>query len=450
MGAGYDWCTTLCGAHLSIWPLPLVPDPFGERIEHDGTSGLRVLIHNSDSPKNRGDRAILVGLIELVRNRWPEAEIWSLSQYPERDEEWFGIRFLPQSPYSTNLGQWLALYRLARRSDIVFWGGGEILKDYTNKLGLVYWWVKLTFLSVANPRIVGAFQGIGPTSATISKRLIRATVNRTKVFLTRDEESKAKLVAWGVKRPIISSFDPAVVGVPSVFDDALAARVAAAGIEPEFLRNAVGFGLRRWFHYSQSGWIPNKYRRQATTVVAESDDLVAYRRHVAELADGLVERNDVNLVFFPMHMDASEGDAEFAEEVIALMRNGNRTRVLADDVFSSNDYAGIMSALRMFVASRLHSAILATIATVPAFVLYYVDKGRLFFEQVGMQRFSEPIEATLPENSPALLGARLDALLADPESVRAEQRAGVASMSAALERDFAAAVALVPPRGEKR
>ena len=100
---------------------------------------VRVLIHNSDSPHNRGDRAILAGNVELVRRRWPDAEIVSLSQYPERDAAWFGIRFLPVSPYSTGIGDLFALLRAARSADVVLWGGGEILKDYTNKLGLVYW-----------------------------------------------------------------------------------------------------------------------------------------------------------------------------------------------------------------------------------------------------------------------------------------------------------------------
>jgi polysaccharide pyruvyl transferase WcaK-like protein len=409
---------------------------------------VRVLIHNSDSPKNRGDRAILVGVIELVRRQWPGAEIWSLSQYPERDEEWFGIRFLPQSPYSTNLAEWFSLLRLARRSDVVLWGGGEILKDYTNKLGLVYWWVKITAISLVNHNIIGAFQGIGPTSASISKRLITWTANRTRVFITRDEESKQKLIDWGVKRPVVASFDPAVIGIPSQLDAALAERLETeGGIERDFLENSIGFGLRRWFHYKQAGWLPNKYRSaRSRASEAPSSQLAIYTAHVAQLADRLVEEHDANVIFFPMHMDVSEGDDVFAEQVIELMEHKNRTAVLARDVFSSNDYAGIMASLRFFVASRLHSAILATIANVPAFVLYYVDKGRLFFEQVGMQRYSDPIEATLADDFVETHSGRIAALLEEAEIVRAEQRAGIATMSDALVKDFAAAVTIVEKR----
>ncbi len=406
-------------------------------IRRDVTQAVRVLIHNSDSPKNRGDRAILVGLIELVRRRWPHAEIWSLSQFRERDERWFGIRFLPQSPYSTKLGQWLSLLRFARTSDVVLWGGGEIMKDYTNRLGLVYWRIKLTALSAVNRRILGAFQGIGPTTAASSKRAIAATVNRTKAFITRDEESRAKLESWGAKRPIVASYDPAVMGTPAPFDADVEKRLAdSSDISAEFLRGAIGFGLRRWFHYKQSGFLPAKYRRGYSDTEADSPELVTYRQRVAELADRLVEEHGVNIVFFPMHMDASEGDAEFADSVIALMRHGDRTRVLAADIFSSNEYAGIMGQLRFFVASRLHSAILATMANVPSFVLYYVDKGRLYFEQIGMQRYSAPIDSILEDGAVERLLDTLRSLVGESAAVRAELTAAISSMTADIEKDF--------------
>jgi polysaccharide pyruvyl transferase WcaK-like protein len=388
----------------------------------------RVLIHNSDSPKNRGDRAILVGMIELVRRTVPDAEIWSLSQYAERDERWYGIRFLPQSPYSTNPLEWIALLRLARRSDVVLWGGGEILKDYTNRLGLVYWFVKLIALSLANPRIIGAFQGIGPTSAASSKRLIRRTVDRCRVFIVRDDESKEKLEDWGARVPVIASYDPAVLGEPVV--------VPGSGASREF-----GLGLRRWFHYERSGFLPRRFRpRSRRSDAARTADVDRYTREVASLADGLIERHDLDAVFFPMHLAASEGDAEFATEVIARMRNASRTRVVAGDDLSPAEYASAIGAMRFFVASRLHSAIIATTQLVPSFVLYYVDKGRLYFEQLGMERYSAPIEAILEDGASAALGARIDELVKNEKPVRDDLRASLAEMSSSIEASFSEAL----------
>lgn len=402
----------------------------------------RVLIHNSDSPKNRGDRAILVGVIELVRRTMPDAEIWSLSQYAERDEAWYGIRFLRQSPYSTNLLEWVALLRLARRSDVVLWGGGEILKDYTNKLGLVYWLIKMTLVRLANPMLVGVFQGIGPTGARVSQRMIRASVNLCRIFLVRDAESKEKLEAWGTRTPVIASFDPAVLGAPTPLDEIDAADLAEAGVDVARLRASFGLGLRRWFHYRQGGWLPSRFRRAAPDAAAMEGRVDRYRRVVADLADGLIERHDLDATFFPMHLAESEGDAAFAQSVIELMRHGERASIIAADGLSPADYAGVLGGTRFFVASRLHSAIVATMAGVPSFVLYYVDKGRLYFEQLGMQRHSAPIDAALEEDAANVLGRRVDALVAESDRVREEIAASIASMSATLVDDFTTALRL--------
>ncbi|OII38494.1 hypothetical protein BIU98_13730 [Curtobacterium sp. MMLR14_010] len=363
----------------------------------------------------------------------------SLSQYPERDAAWFGIRFLPVSPYSTGIGDMLRLLRAARGADVVLWGGGEILKDYTNKLGLVYWLLKLVLLRLVNRQVIGAFQGIGPTSADVSKRLIRATVDLTSVFIVRDDESREKLRSWGVRTPVISSFDPAVVGTVTTPDaDVLARLERTTGLVAERLDGSIGIGVRRWFHYKRSGWIPFRFvPARLRGSQAESAELATYRAALAELVDRVVDRWDADVVFYPMHMEASEGDAAFAREVIARMRHADRAFVVDADEFSPAEYAGLMSRSRLFIASRLHSAIVATIAGVPATVLYYVDKGRLFFEQIGMQRYARPIEQSLEPTFVEDVLASLEDLDEHRDQVVADLAAGVASMTERLQADFA-------------
>ena len=402
---------------------------------------MRVLILNSDSPKNRGDRAILAGNIALVRTTFPGAEITSLSQYRERDEAWFGIRFLPMSPYSVSPMDFLRLLGAARKADLVLWGGGEILKDYTNKLSLFYWAIKLTGVRLMNRNLVGAFQGIGPTRAEISKRVIAFTVSRCRAFLVRDAESKQKLTDWGVRIPVVSSFDPAVFDQAAPATDALLESFAeSAGVPRDFLNNFAGFGLRRWFHYSQSGWLPASMRFWDKREPTSSPELETYLIHLAQVADAVVERQNVNLVFFPMHVSASENDPEFARQVVARMKHGERTVVIAGDELSPADYLSLIGRAKFFVASRLHSAILATVAGVPAVCLYYVDKGRLFFEQVGLQRFSRDIAIMQQPGSVAELTGLIDDLVRETDTVRATQRESLAQMRGDILSDFKSVV----------
>lgn len=400
---------------------------------------MRVLILNSDSPKNRGDRAILAGLIEVVRRRWPGADIHSLSQFDKRDAEWFGITFLPQSPYSINPVDYLRLLRHARRADVVLWGGGEILKDYTNRLGLLYWALKITGISLVNRRVYGAFQGIGPTSASSSKRIIAYTVNRCRGFVVRDGESAEKLRNWGVRVPVTASYDPAVMAPVAEWTDELESRITTAlGVEKGFLDHVIGIGVRRWFHYSRGGWLPFNMRRSQ----GDSAEYLQYRDNLVTLIDRLMAESDANVVFFPMHMAESEGDDALGHDIIARLREPERARVLDDDRFSPAELTAAIQRSELFIASRLHSAILATCARIPTLVLYYVDKGRLFFEQLGLQELSRPIEVMLDADGVDQVMSIVERLLSDAPQIVETMSDRVAVMTDAIMSDAATGWAL--------
>lgn len=399
---------------------------------------MKILIINSDSPNNRGDRAILAGNIELIRQTFPNAEIWSQSEYADRDELWYGIKFLPFSAYTTNPLHLIKLALFARSCDYVLWGGGEILKDYTNKIGLVYWAIKMTGIRLFNKNLYGAFQGIGPTEANISKKLIAYSVNLTKRFIVRDKESEEKLLNWGVKTPIVSSFDPAVIETASPLDDDTRKILKDTyGIDDTFLNNTVGIGVRRWFHYKKSSWLPFRFKLSHQKASATPNPrLETYTKNLASLCDWIIEEHNVNITFFPMHMASSENDASFSESVIAQMKHGSKTRIIDQDTLSPQSYLNVVGRCRLFIGSRLHSSILATSANVPSIVFYYVDKGRLFFEQIGMQRFSQPIERLLKTDDFREIKDQINSLTKDSNSIKQELQHNIDTMRAEVLEDF--------------
>ena len=387
---------------------------------------MKVLILNSDSPNNRGDRAILAGLIELIQAVRPDSEITALSQFPQRDSEWFRIKFLPFSPYSTSP---LALIRLmiaAKKSDLVMFGGGELLKDYTNRLSLYYWLLKLTAIRLANKNIIGAFQGIGPTKSEKSKQLIVRTVDLCKVFIARDKESVEKLGHWGAETTLISSYDPAV------FVSSFAVDVSTNPELEQYGRGFVGLGFRRWFHYQPGGFLPTRFRKPRP----QSEQELRYIEACADIADKIFIRYQKHVVFFPMHTHPSEGDVEFAKQVIAKMKHPEVAKVVEKDNLSPDDFLALVARSEWFIGSRLHSTILATVAQVPAMVVYYVDKGRLFFEQLGLEEFSYPIKRMQEDEFPALLTRDLVKFQDDAMFISKEQENAVEKMRTQLLIDI--------------
>lgn len=391
---------------------------------------MKVLILNSDSPHNRGDRAILAGLIQLIQNTRPGAEITALSQFDARDGEWFGIRFLPFSPYSTNPWHYLKLLAEAKKADVVLWGGGELLKDYTNKLSLFYWLLKIFGIRLVNRNIIGVFQGIGPTESKIGKKVIVRTVNLCREFLLRDEESRFKLLDWGVKVSVTASYDPAVC---------ISSDAADVSLNPEldqYGRGFIGLGLRRWFHYETGGWFPKKFKAGGPKTEKEKRYIAA----CAELADRLVEVGEKPLVFFPMHVSRSEDDEAFATEVIAQMAHADKAMLVSGDSLSPTDYLALIARADAFLGSRLHSTILATVAHVPSMCLYYVDKGRLFFEQLELDELAFPIERMLEKGFVHELGGNFEEVLEAGIAISKQQEIGLTKMRKKLRSDLATAL----------
>jgi polysaccharide pyruvyl transferase WcaK-like protein len=357
---------------------------------------MKILIINSDTVRNRGDRAILAGSIALIREAVPDAEIWSLSENVVTDEAWYGIRFLPVGIFTLNPFKLMQLGIFARTCDVVLWGGGEILKDYTNILSLVYWTVKMSFIRLMNPHIYGFFQGIGATHARFSRFLIVMMVNWTKRFIVRDQESKQRLLDWGVRTPVHASYDPAIFVTPSKTAGARREALAKeAGISAPPETTWIGFGVRRWFHYRQHGWIPFRCNPVWRHQEKKPRVLSPMEKTLADLCDWLIETYQVHIIFFPMHLAKHEADAAVAHRITDAMRHGQHTSCIMHDNMPPQAYIDLFSHCRMFISVRLHSCILATAAKVPTVLFYYSEKGRRFFEQLGLSRFSRPVEQLL-------------------------------------------------------
>ncbi len=348
----------------------------------------RILLMNSDLAANRGDRAIAEGIVALVRSRDPEARITGISQYPERDGRWYDIDVLDMDFQSLSPFAWLRLLREARRHDVVLWGGGEILKDYTNKAALWYWVVKMT-------------------------------------------------MRWGVDADrVLAASDPAVLPRPEPMSQELrASLVATYGLADDFFDDVVCIGPRDWFHYKQSGLLPFKYR-QALLRRLGRDVTVGDERHEAYLASlrstvrEVAQASGSRLLFLPMHM--GEADTALCHDLAAAVGDLTQTCVLDQDDLGPAELRSVISSARAMVGFRLHSNIIAISSGVPSINVYYVDKGRVFFDQVGMSRYALPIEDALEDGFGARVGGLLTTLLAESDEVRASLEEATAAQRASV------------------
>jgi|GEM_PF-1295851 len=385
---------------------------------------MKVLLINSDLASNRGDRAIAEGNILLIRKRFPEAEITGLSENPERDSEWYGINFLNMNFQSLNPIDFIRLAKAARGSDIVLWGGGEILKDYTNKAALWYWVAKISVLSRFNSNIYGAYQGIGPTKSMFSKKLIVHVVNRTRHFIVRDSESRDKLLAWGVpEKKVTSASDPAVIVKPEPLSGELIDKMCTTyNVDPSFFDNFICIGPRDWFHYKPSGILPYKYKKRVfealgNNSVRESNEHQVYTKNLHSLIDTISKDFGVNILLIPMHMEESD---QALCRLLAKSNPSTQTCVVDQDTLSPAEVRSLISGAKAMIGFRLHSNIIGISSGVPSVNIYYVDKGRVFFDQVGQSEYSIPIERALSDSFPEDISILFEKLLKNRSKIHAE------------------------------
>jgi polysaccharide pyruvyl transferase WcaK-like protein len=354
---------------------------------------MKVLLLNSDLARNRGDRAIAEGLIQLVRESYGDVEITGLSEHAERDRKWFNINFLNIDSQSLNPAKWLALAREARLSDVIYWGGGELLKDYTNQLGLWYWCVKILWIKLFNSNIYGAYQGIGPTGSAFSRRLIVFTVNRTRKFALRDNESYEKLIAWGANpNKLISATDPAVLPISDELNQDDFDELLLNGLDKEFVNNFISIAPRNWFHYRKGGLIPHRYK----SIFRPSRSNLTNRLYRNQLSKLIEESAKVakNVLLVPMH---TTEDVDFCEDIVNATSGSTNIKVLCGDNVAPATLRKLLGVSRLMIGFRLHSNIVATSGNTPSINFYYVDKGRVYFDQIGQQDNAYPIEVLLDE-----------------------------------------------------
>jgi polysaccharide pyruvyl transferase WcaK-like protein len=401
---------------------------------------MKILLINSDLAKNRGDRAIAEGIIQLITERFPDAHITGLSEQAGRDKAWFDIDFLNQDSQSLNPIDFIKLLRAAKQADVVLWGGGEILKDYTNKLALWYWVAKICLLSRANAHIYGVFQGIGPTKAPRSRQLIATIVRRTEHFIVRDQESKDKLIAWGAPADkITASSDPAVLPEPSQLAKDLTTKLAHdSQVDEAFLQNFICFGPRSWFHYKTGGVIPFRYKKRLLKLVgkelgSDSPEYTTYKQHLVSLLDELIATHDRNILLVPMHMGE---DPELCRYLLEHAAQPARIRLLQHDTYSPSELRSIMGQARAMIGFRLHSTIIATSSAVPSINLYYVDKGRLYFDQIGQNHYALPIERALDADFVQTMTALVSELLQQHDKVQQDIRQHVSGLRQSVKSAF--------------
>jgi polysaccharide pyruvyl transferase WcaK-like protein len=119
-----------------------------------------------------------------------------------------------------------------------------------------------------------------------------------------------------------------------------------------------------------------------------------------------------------------------------LMKHTDRAVTVNASIFSPMEYQSIIAQTKLFIGVRLHSTILATCSLVPSMTLFYVDKGREYFRQIGFPECAFPIETMLDSAKLPRLQQAITRLHTDRKAVQSRLAERVGAMRQRLYADF--------------
>ena len=304
----------------------------------------KILISGYYGFANAGDEAMLTAIIESLRQVEKNVELTVLSGNPEDT----AAKHQVCSVYRFNP---LGIIRAMKDSELIISGGGSLLQDVTSARSLYYYlWIMKIALFFKKPVMLYA-QGIGPVRGIKAREAVQKVLQRVSVIGVRDRDSKAELMDMGVTRPPIHVTADAVLSMHPV-DKAIGLQILEQkGITGS--RRRVGIAVRNWQGHQ------------------------AYKDAIAQAADTLQQREDVDIIFIPMqHPEDVAAGRDIADRM--------KTRaIVLDDRYSTVEFMSLMGCMDAVVANRLHALIFSALMETPATAISYDPKIDSFIHLIG-------------------------------------------------------------------
>jgi len=361
------------------------------------------VITDVNSGLNKGDAAIVIGMLKILRKSYPESEISVLSLTPNEDKKYYSkygaetydrlfndytrkvnkILLIPKYlvkmflyllwtrldfiPVEKNAKQVLSLYRNADL--VISCGGGtlggNIIVSITKSLFPMYLAKKL------GTKVLVSAQSIEPFSNNIVKFLTRFVLNRIDIITVREKYSLELLKSLGIKRPVYLKADTAFL-VDAESTDSGYSMLHEAGV-PRNDKLRIGITVREWMFPHES-----KHNKK-----------VQYLNAVAIAVERIIEETGAMVIFFPNVIFGTHEDdripsfqikdkvrKSYSENIFVLTKN-----------YSPEQLKAMIGTMNIFVGTRIHSIIFAVSMNVPSAAIAYQKKHYGIMEMVGLEDY---------------------------------------------------------------
>ena len=335
-----------------------------------------IVIVNDGLGPNKGDQAILLSMLDSIRQAIPEADIKTFSNS--------NMRSVPQ---------YVQFIKTLKDADLFLFGGGQEVQDHASVTFLISGLLKILLARLLSKPVMCYALGVGPVNTVIGKLASRAVLNGVDLLTVRDQRSLEYLAQLGItKPPCVVTADPALA-LTAARDDEVRALFMSEGIHgAEGPRIAIA--PRRWFHYRHY-LLPMSVRSRFSRI-SENEEFTRLKKVIAEVADHLVQRHKAQIIFIPMrssdtHRDPGQDDNIVSREIIGLMKF-KRNAILLQGDHPAMVLKGFFGDMDLVIGMRMHSLILASMMDVPVLGISLSPKFGPLFDLIGQGEYLIPVE----------------------------------------------------------
>ncbi|HEX3912980.1 MAG TPA: polysaccharide pyruvyl transferase family protein [Steroidobacteraceae bacterium] len=360
---------------------------------------------------NRGDIASRFGILAGFAKHGARFSV-ILAARPDHVPELLRPQVIQNGPLY-NLWPGFAGLRALRRARAVAWCAGLDLQDDSSRAKLVHLWLLFAFYRLLGLRIMLVFQGAGPLTTHSGRWLARRVTSLVELALIRDSGSFHLLEQFvEPKRLRLAADGIFLEGFPT--RDALGACPAPIlALTNASGRPVIGINLRLWFHFTNS-WLPHQFATRASHRRAQHKR-EALVESMTEVVAHLRRHHRARVVLISMYEPRSE---PWEDDCPLLMQLKSRfvddpEVVLWQEDVPIEDLFRLFGRLDLMIGMRLHSALIAMRAGVPAIHLAYTLKGRDIYADLGLREWAIELEEV--SRAPAAVTRVADAVLADPD-----------------------------------
>lgn len=377
-------------------------------------SSPKILITDYHCASNRGDAAILEGVIDGLRTEYPNATFTVATEFPTAAKAINGVdaieqrsvpfkpyhirknsllglvtanalasRVLPGVPISSQVASTLNLDRYLEADLIVATGGQYLTDNYMpSKIGALW---ELVLCKLLGTPVVLYAHSIGPLKKEPSASITRQVLNQVDLITLRDEQSKHVLENVGVtETPLYVTADAAFsMALENTVQTPLHRRRVESLPSLESSDPIVSVSCREWSYFDTGG----------------QDQ---YEAAVAKFADWLLAEHDANIIFLSTCTGFDGYHTDDRATAYSIIDRMDQSTVANPQIvtgeYTPQELSGLYGDVDLHIGTRMHSNILALLQETPIIGIEYEFKTAELMGQFGLKDYLVDIEQITSES----------------------------------------------------